>query len=232
MRERSCFRKPRAGKGPDRERSGQPRREDPQFYEIWLDDFAAPSFCSFSKTYVGTREEILALLKSGGETSGEYLEAAEGYFAGTGDGEAVLCYNRQKILSPAELIRRKRIVRRSPKIVHRNVWDCPYQIRAKKATVELLYTRSRDGAYRRCVKAAFERPEYAGSLDRGWSSMLDGPPWGFPGMLRSDTRTGTLRGSLAYAEKRFKTKGRMLFDMLRPGKVEFKGFFDDFFGDG
>ena len=98
--------------------------------------------------------------------------------------------------------------------------------------MDLFYIRSHEGKYIRSVRSAFEWPEVYNKFDEKWSSMTEMDPWGFPGMICSDAQKGVVCGRLAYVEKTFKSKERMLRDIKLPSQVDFRGFFDDFFGDG
>lgn len=173
------------------------------------------------------------LNEGAGKDGEELLEAVRGYLDGTDDGTAITYCGEQQIISKAEPVCRKHSVAENPKATYINAWGFPYEIRAERAMAELMYLRTEDGRLIRFVRAEFQRPEGLGTLADGcWSDMTDCEPWGFPGMLICDEEARTLTAGLAYAEREFASEAEMLADMESPAEIDYKGFFDDYYGDG
>lgn len=211
----------------------------PQMYMILLKDYATPSFCSFDKSYTGTRVEINALMNSSDGIDNDYFDTVQDYFVGKGDAKAALFYYfpnmKQEVISHAELISRRRIIYEKLRFDHRNVWFCIYKIRAARAVVDLFYIRTDKGKFMRCVKAVLEQPEYLDDFfchHEKWDDMTTSEPWGYPGMLQLDKQKKTICNSLGYIDKTFRFERQMYCDIKHPDKVDFQGFFDDYFGDG
>lgn len=206
----------------------------PPMYMIVLDECASPAFWTAYKDYLGTPGEILALFEG---CDGLWPKIAKDYFE---DDEAKyehigFLLGGEPALAPVELILRRRIVIEKLRFDHRNVWFCIYKIRAARAVVDLFYIRTDKGKFMRCVKAVLEQPEYLDDFfchHEKWYDMTTSEPWGYPGMLQLDKQKKTICNSLGYIDKTFRSERQMYCDIKHPDKVDFQGFFDDYFGDG
>jgi len=198
-------------------------------YQLKLEDCATPAFCSFSKPYFGTQKQILRLLER--REDKELLDAARRYFDGEGDGVAHMLHWREQIVSPVTRLGCAPFQIDDFSAAFLNIWDCPYQIRARRVEGKLHYLRREDGVCFRALQASFTGPEMLNDILQPPRIMELRPPfWGYPDMIYC--RGKTLKSRLFLVERRFDDQEKALADLARPAEPCFDSFFADVFGDG
>ena len=205
-----------------------------QFHRITLDEYASPSFCSFTKEYVGTREMLNAFadaLCESHSASEQFREIADGihqYKANEDIVTAHVAYNEIRLLSAVQALHATTTEESPFYFEHTNVWGFPYFVRAQQVRLQRLWYRI-DDCYRRAIGASFFLPCY-GSEQDDLTRPLGEAFWGHPGILYM--QDGWLSSRLMYEELAFAGEEELNADIASPADVDCKGFFDDVFGDG
>lgn len=208
-----------------------------QYYCLQLDDYAAPSFASWSKPYYGTLADIRCLVdalagdgKDHGLSITELVDGLHDYEAGNRNVTHHVAYQVVPLLEPVELLGEEVLHLEGYQWEHRNTWGCPYKMRCDRVRSRHLWLNGPEGICR-VVMAEFENLRYEG-MSGLWVPLLDGF-WGFPMMLASE---GTrVRNRLAVTEKRFPSleAARQNMAAFQPAQdVDFTAFCQDVFGNG
>ncbi len=208
-----------------------------QFYCLLLDDYSAPSFCSFSKPYYGTLGHLNSFfqaIKADAETAKfhmDMLAAYEQYL----EGNKAVCHNvayqNVPFLKPVLVLGEATSVLTDYCWEHLNTWEYPYHMKCDKAECTHLWLLD-DGVYCRCIQVKFTNLFYYKNtvgefVSAGRSS------WGFPHQLEYDPPHTFCR--LFVREKMFKSEAEALHDRenftQNPDPV-FEKVLADLFGDG
>jgi len=198
------------------------------FYELRLEDLLAPSCCTFTTSYFGTQKQILRHLEK--RTDKEFLEAARGYFDGTGDGVARMHFWREQIVLPVERLSTVPF-RFDDLTAERPNWggNHPYIFHAKRAEGKLHYFRRADGTYVRALQAAFTDLSMEGNEDLTPDRMANPFPYrgsGYPPVLYY--RDGKLKSYFPILERGFHSREEALADMAHPVEPYYSSFFSEF----
>ena len=205
-----------------------------RYYQITLEHYGTPAFCSFDKQYAGTMEMLLDFIDAleQDEDASEYekgiIDAFHRYRQGYHDASAFVAQGERRLIhqvSGCEVLHKEV----APfDYVHTNVWGFPYYISSEKMTADLVYLR-RGNQYMRYVKASFEAPKYGTTKER-CNKPLGGSFWGHPGILTADD--DLLHNRLMFCDCLFETEANMRDDIADPSDIDFTEFFSDIFGDG
>lgn len=179
--------------------------KDEQYYRLTLDDYATPSFVSFTKDYFGTLSDIesfISALKDDkhAQTYKQLVSALEAYKNGENNVAHTVAYNKVPFLVPVNLLEAVSYTMPSTQWEHMNVWKCPYKMRFQSAEIQQFWFES-DDTYIRAMKAKItdlKYEEYNGS----WSDI--GTMWGFPHIIEKESTCTYNR--LAVADKGFDNK--------------------------
>lgn len=209
-------------------------RIEDQFYEITLEDYGKPAYCSFDKKYAGTMDMLLdffcALEKI--EDPGAYvsglMDAFQRYRQGHHDASAFVAQSEHRLLYP--LTARAILSKDATPFFyeHTNVWGFPYYISSEKMHADLVYLR-KGKRFMRYVKAAIASPVYGTEADR-CREPLSGGFWGHPKVLAVED--GLLFNRIMFCDHIYETEDEMRKDIMEPADIDFTDFFSDVFGDG
>lgn len=136
----------------DSSEDGEPMNDE--YYALYLDDPAVPAFCSFSKLYIGQKEDLLKVADNF-ERNESYLETAKGirdYFAGNTDAKHNIAYQTIPVLTPVRFIKASETVLKDIEWDHINTWNFVYRMKADTVTVSQILV-SHDFRFYRCVRA-------------------------------------------------------------------------------
>ena len=205
-----------------------------QYYRLTLDDYATPSFVSFTKDYFGTLSDIenfICALKDDkhAQTYKQLSSALSAYKNGEKNVTHTVAYNEVSFLVPVNLLEAVSYTMQSTEWEHLNVWKCPYKIRFQSAEIQQFGFES-DDKYIRAMKAKItdlKYEEYNGS----WINI--GKPWGFPHIIEEES-TCTYNW-IAIADKGFDNKTEAEIDyehFLSVQDTDFTEFCNYIFGDG
>lgn len=208
------------------------RKAEP-YYKITLEEYASASFCSFTKEYLGTSQmfsSFAAALRQDRKNSERLVGLADRILEscqpdGTFTGSAC---EEQPSLVPVEVVHSDAWEEKSFYFKHINVWGCSYEMRAEKVVVNRIYYRSGD-TYGRAIGASLYRPTYSAEPLVS-NEKVDGNFWGHPGILYLENDWLSYR--LMYEERVFDDESQLMADIAAPAEVDYRGFFNDVFGDG
>lgn len=209
--------------------------DDLQYYRLELRDHSTVSFCSFSKAYFGTIDDIRILINALDEkhrdSYGELVAAFRAYEEGRTEVTHHAAFQEVPLLTPAKLIHRERLVLENHTLEHENIWQCIYKMRCERVETEHLWLEC-EGRWLRMLKAKFKGLQHEDALG-GWKTIREGMLWGFPCTLQGDSEC--FRNVLAEPEKGFKNKKGLEQDwenFKRSPDPVFDEFCNDIYGDG
>lgn len=204
-----------------------------QYYALFLDDPATPSFCSFDKLYVGTRSEldiVIAAMKQD-ERYTATVAAYEAYWTDS-DVKHYVAFREVPILTPVQRICSSELVLSEKEWDHINVWGFPYKMRFDRAEVKQLLIEH-ESKYHRLLRATFTNLCYENTIGK-WAPVID-HFWGHGGLLdvqESPDGSFSLNSLLYMEQDRFEKASEADDLMLDPDKVFFDRICDEIFGDG
>ena len=204
-----------------------------QFYKITLTDCAIPSFCSGGKDYYGTIEEVedlITAIKNNNsiERDFEGLQAAFNEYI---DCEHAVAYSKAKFLTPVKLIAENELIVDKYKWKHINIWHCLYYMHAGVSHFKQVVLQD-GGNYIRVIKPEFDELRYAIEEQSESQDKIGGMFWGFPEMIKYDSRTKKTLSRLYLYEERYSDKATACRDLDNTEKIDLQSFCDDIFGDG
>ena len=141
-----------------------------QYYRLTLDDYATPSFISFTKDYFGTLSDIenfiSALKDDKDEQTYKQLSAAlDAFKKGENNITQTVAYNKVNFLVPVNRLKAVSYTMPSTEWEHINVWKCPYKMRFQSAEIQQFWFEI-NNKYIRAMKAKItdlKYEEYNGS---------------------------------------------------------------------
>lgn len=184
-----------------------PRRD---VFKVDLLDYAVPAFCTFTKPYFGTIEDIAEFrhaLHRDEQRKPEDMEFA-----------SVKLYGSKYDSQGAGMYE------------HTNIWGFPYYVWWDKLECIHLWVGIKDRFYR-CVRARLTNLKYDTEQD---ASQADSPGkqiWGYPHIL--EYRHPFHFNRMYVIEKTFDNESDLLNDLQQyDGSIDLKGWLNDLFGDG
>ena len=208
--------------------------KDEQYYRLTLDDYATPSFVSFTKDYFGTLSDIesfICALKDDkhAQTYKQLSSALDAYKNGENNVAHTVAYNEVPFLVPVNLLEAVSYTMQSTEWEHLNVWKCLYKMRFQSAEIQQFWFES-DDKYVRAMKAKITDLKYE-EYNGNWIDI--GKPWGFPHIIEEESTCTYNR--IASADKGFDNKTEAEIDyehFLSVLDTDFTEFCNDIFGDG
>ena len=204
-----------------------------QYYALFLDDPATPSFCSFDKLYVGTRAELdiaIAAMKQDGRY-GATVAAYEAYWTDP-NAKHYVALREVPILTPVQRICSSELTLGEKEWEHINVWGFPYNMRFDRAEVKQLLIKY-EGKFHRLLRATFSNLCYENAIGK-WTPVID-HFWGHGCLLAvQESPDGSfMLNSLLYMDQdQFESASAADDLMLDPDKVFFDRICDEIFADG
>ena len=193
------------------------------YYRVDLDDYATPSFITFTKDYYGALEDLNPLVNN--ERVPQDLRNVIRDSATSGGGTS-----GSPLLIPAQILRSEKILLENYSWEHLNIWDCPYHMRCDAVESEHLWLFW-NGRWLRVMKASFSNLQYE-TLSGQWEPIGD-QLWGFPGILTGNSER--FYNVLAEPERYFKNEQELLMDweaFVATPDPDFTEFCNDIFGNG
>lgn len=208
-----------------------------QFYKITLTDCGIPNFCSGGKDYYGTQEEIedmIIAIKNNksidNDVDGLYAALTE-FKSGNKNCEHPVEYGRSRFLTSVKLIAENELIVDKYKWKHINIWHCPYYMHAGISHFKQVVLQDA-GNYIRVIKPEFDELRYAIEEQSESQDKIGGMFWGFPEMIKYDSRTKKTLSRLYLYEERYSDKAAACRDLDNTEKIDLRSFCDDIFGDG
>lgn len=201
-------------------------------YGITLDDYFSPSFCSSTKTYFGSLDEIQAFIELLEDTE-QYLitkEAFKRYLEGDTEATHHVAYSEYRLLETVEVFAEEEIKLDKTAWEFLNVWSFPQYMEIDSGTVKKVLLKH-GKTYLRTIKASVSGLRTADRLDAPKSEWLElcGGFWGHPGILKANENT--VHSTLYMKEKEYKTKKEAI-EKFRTDPVCLDCLCEDVFGDG
>lgn len=177
-----------------------------QLYRARLPDAFAPSFCSFGRTYYGSKSAIATVL--------ERLDCCPNELDGSNEPQPVQVRGSRQI-SLADL-----------NDTFKNLWGYDYYFKVHEVKATLIYIQGGD----RCVKASMRGITCSSELLPDQTIHIDaGECWGLPIF---EQKGEWMESLLYFRERTFDTEEELRLDMSNPAPVNFDGFWEDVFVDG
>ena len=204
------------------------------YYALNLWDPATPSFCSFSKPYIGTELALQSVVKAMDkeEPGCETAMAIQAYFAGDKAATHSIAYQQIPVLEPVQVLACSEMSLPAKVWDHYNTWGFPYVMKCSAAEVQQILVPY-EGRYHRFVKALISDLCYR-SVDSKWRPA-GASFWGNVGVLRGsvlDDGHRTLQNVLYVQEDTSEDMESLLQKMKDPEAVIMDKFCDEIFGDG
>lgn len=201
-------------------------------YGITLDDYFSPSFCSSTKTYFGSLDEIQAFIESLEDTE-QYLitkEAFKRYLEGDTEATHHVAYSEYKLIDSVDLLAEEEIKLDKTAWEFLNVWRFPQYMEIDSGSVKKVLLKH-GKTYLRAIKASVSGLRTADRPDAPKSEWLElfGGFWGHPGILIANENT--VHSTLYMKEKEYKTKKEAI-ENFRTDPVSLDCMCEDVFGDG
>lgn len=155
---------------------------DTQYYRLELKNYSTVSFCSFSKSYFGTLEDIRILInpldEKRKESCGELVTAFRAYEADRTEVTHHAAFREVPLRTPVRLIHRETLVLENHTLEHENIWQCIYKMHCERVETEHLWLEC-EGCGFRVLTAKFKDLQHENALG-GWKSIREDMLWGFP----------------------------------------------------
>ena len=201
-------------------------------YGITLDDYFSPSFCSSTKTYFGSLDEIQAFIESLEDTE-QYLitkEAFKRYLEGDTEATHHVAYSEYRLLETVEVLAEEEIKLDKTAWEFLNVWRFPQYMEIDSGSVKKVLLKH-GKTYLRAIKASVRGLRTATRPDAPKSEWIElcGGFWGHPGILIASENT--VDSTLYMKEKEYKTKKEAI-EKFRTDPVSLDCLCEDVFGDG
>ena len=154
-----------------------------QYYALSLDDYATPSFCSCSKHYFGTLNEISDFMLELSDMLETKLAFKE-YIAGNKNAKHTVAYNETQLLTPVVSHNIENYTFNNKEWTHINVYSCPYEMVADKIEIQQIIIHH-EKKYLRCIKAKFYNLSYKDVYQDNKLVPIK-IFWGFPEIHKTD----------------------------------------------
>lgn len=201
-----------------------------QYYRIELDDPATPSFCTFAKNYFGTVFDISDVMDRMAQ-SGRYPDTVQAFTSfKDGDTEAAhtVCFHKERLMNPCELIMKEHFVLNDVLWKHENVWESTYHMRADQICVDQILLQEGE-LYYRCIRPVFTCLEYTTDINRDRKPV--GPKiWGNKAIMQY--LCGDHAIALYVLEERYSDLDTAMAHMGKPDLLDYSKICDEIFGDG
>lgn len=209
------------------------KNNNDMLYAFYLDEPATPSFCSFSKLYIGHKSELLKVAKRF-ESSNCYPEtvsAIRDYFSGDLSASHVIAYQTIPVLQPVKLISSSHLSVDKREWDHINAWECVYKISVESVEAEQIIIQYED-MYYRCIKAKLLNPCYLG-VNNQWRP-IGGLIFGHDSVLSFRKRSNylTLENILYVVEDSSESADELTRIINDPDQLILDRILDEVFGDG
>lgn len=206
-----------------------------QYYAFYLDEPACPAFCSFSRLYIGTIDEVKQVIENL-RKEGIYedtVKAFDDFLNGNEKTEHCIAYQRIPVLTPVEVIAKGEVITLEAKEWdHLNAWECPYRMKFDGATVAQMVVKT-DGEYHRVMKATIRNLHYENTVGQ-WSSLTDAF-WGNRCVIKVNKKNKTeysMTNILYEVESSSEDEAEEIAKMNDPEEIIFEHILDEVFGDG
>lgn len=204
------------------------------YYALKLWDPATPGFCSFSKVYIGTEEElktVVARMKKAEEYE-DTQEAILDYFRGNHAATHNIAYQVIPVLEPVHYKSEMKTQVGETIKEHFNCWECPYMMKYDSGLIHQIVIKY-DGKYHRCVRAWLKNLCYESTV--GEWNMLSSKFWGHGFLLDitgNKEKDFTFNNLLYVVEESYDKLSDAIDSLGKTDLFNFKAIYDEVFADG
>ena len=210
--------------------------DKPQYYALTLDDYATVSFCSFSKFYYGTLDDIIPFMEMMEKENEkpDMIAAFKDFILGNKEVTHAVAYNQQKLLTPVVFHQGVKQTYTDRSWTHKNIYGWPYEMHADRIEVEQAII-THEGKYHRCIKAKFINLAYENDLaeEDGVYTPI-GKFWGHPNVFKKDWRdekNRIIESRFFVSEDNYDTY-KDAQEHMDEKYISFDCLMEDVFGDG
>ncbi len=213
-----------------------------KLYAMILDEYAMASFCSFTKRYYGTLEDIRGFAEACERTNNnaDIAKAFKEYIAGNKDAQYNAAYTNHRFITPVKILPAQWIPSNCPefeftnyKWEHLNIYGCPYNMMADKITVNVAFIQE-EKECSCCIKAKFINLSVESLIDEGRYDKIKNKFWGHPNVFKVDMSDpdNIITEYRFYVSMETAESIEELIDKLKGKPIDFKNIVNDVFGDG
>lgn len=205
-----------------------------RYYALKLWDPATPGFCSFSKVYFGTEEElktVVARMKKANEYEATQ-EAILDYFRGNQAATHNIAYQVIPILEPVLFKSEMKSQVGETIKEHLNCWQWPYKMKYDSGLIHEIIVKY-DGKYHRCVRAWLKNLCYESTVGE-WEKLSSGF-WGHGFLLDitgDEDKDFTFNNLLYVIEESYDKMSNAIDSLGKTELFAFKAIYDEVFADG
>lgn len=204
-------------------------------YGITLEDYFTADFCSSTKTYFGSLDEIKSFIDSLDDKEFENTKASfKKYLEGDAEATHYVAYSQYRLINKVEVMAEKEIELDKTSWEFLNVWRWPQFMEIDRGSVKMMLLY--DGkTYFRAVKATVSGLRTSADEDRPkdkWHALC-GCFWGHPCILivTVNDETCIIYSSLYMKEKEYETKEEAI-EKFETDPVSLDCICEDVFGNG
>lgn len=204
-------------------------------YGINLNDYFTASFCSSTKTYFGSLDEIKSFVDMlEDEEYKDTKEAFKRFLDGDTEATHYIAYHQHRLIEKAEVLAEEEIELGKTSWEFLNLWRWPQYMEINSGTVRLMLIKYKN-TYFRAVKASVSGLRTSVEEDRPKDKWLNlcGGFWGHPCMLvtTGNSESYIVHSSLYMKEKEYATEKEAL-EKFHTDTVCLDCLCEDVFGDG
>lgn len=204
-------------------------------YGVNLNNHFSPSFCSSTKTYFGSLDEIKTFIEGlDKQNYQETQEALQRYLEGDTQAKHYIAYNQNRLIDKTEVLAEEEIELNKTSWKFINVWHWPQYMEIDRGTIRMVLLKH-GNTYLRAIKASVcglrttTRPD---TPQKDWLELCGGF-WGHPGILVVivNDESYIVQSTLYLKEKEYQTEQEAL-EKFRTDPVSLDCMCEDVFGDG
>lgn len=210
--------------------------DKPQYYALTLDDYAMVSFCSGSKFYYGTMDDIIPFMEAieKDDDKPDMVAAFKDFVLGHTDAKHVVAYSKTQLLHPVVFHKGVQQIYTNRSWTHKNIYGWPYEMHADRIEVEQAII-TYEGKYHRCIKAKFTNLAYEDDLAQEENVYTPiAKFWGHPKVFKTDWRDKNNRiieSRFFVSEDNYDTY-KEAQEHMDEKYISFDCLMEDVFGDG
>ena len=204
-------------------------------YGVNRNNYFSPSFCSSTKTYLGSLDEIKTFIEGLDKRNHqETQEALQRYLEGDTQANHYIAYNQNRLIEKAEVLAEEEISLDKTSWKFINVWHWPQFMEIDSGTIRKILIKH-SNTYLRAIKASvcgLRTATRADTPQKDWLKLCGGF-WGHPGILVVIVNDDSyiVHSSLYLKEKEYSTEQEAL-EKFRTDQVSLNCLCEDVFGDG
>ena len=205
-----------------------------KYYGLNLDDPSLPGFCSGSRLYIGTEEDIREVIArmSENDTYPETVRACIDYFNGNKTAKHNVSYQDIPVLKPAHYVCAAEMEIGRKEWEHLNTWGFPYLLKFDSAKIRQLVVKY-GRKYLLCLKVKMKDLALKNCLAE-WD-LIGENFWGHRCLMREEILedgTSVISNLLFVVAGEYDDLDELEDVVLNEDQIDFKNLCDEIIGDG